>query len=262
MRKIRLFCIPYAGGSATVYNSWSDHLDRSIQLVPVEPAGRGKRIHEPFYQSVEEAAEDIVRIIKHQLFDAPFAFYGHSMGGAIVYRAVQRLKEKNYPLPVHVFFSGRGAPHVKRKDKEPYHTLSEPEFRQKVLDLGGTPQEFFQHPQLLEILMPLLRADFKISWLFGQHFNDVIPMDCDISILTGKEEDLNQEQIDQWTLHTNGNCRFYSFEGGHFFINDPEEKKKIFSLLNRTLKIGRHMESPSPVERIPQLVSPSRASLY
>jgi surfactin synthase thioesterase subunit len=218
-----------------VYNPWEEYLEDFLQLYPVELAGRGKRINEPFYSSVSEAADDVIRKIKHRLFDVPFAFLGHSMGAAIALQTAQKLRTINYPLPRHIFFTGRGAPHVRRPDKTPYHTLPEDEFREKVLDLGGTPEEFFQHPELLEILLPLLRADFHISWLYTDQFGDIDPLDCDITVMTGKDEDLKQEQIDGWSLHTRGNCTFHSFEGGHFFINDPNEQKKMFAIINRTL---------------------------
>lgn len=235
MRPVKLFCFPYAGGSAVVYNSWADHLNESICLVPVELAGRGKRINEPYYASVKEAAEDIVRKIKHQLFDTPFGFFGHSMGGAIAYEVARTLKERRYPGPVHIFFSGRGVPHIKRQDRTPYHTLPDEEFREKILNLGGTPPEFFEHPELLEILLPMLRADFRISWLFIEHFDTISPLDCDISILNGKEEDFLPEQIDGWSRHTKGKCHFHKFEGGHFFLNHPEQRKKILDLINTVL---------------------------
>ena len=235
MRKIRLFCFPYAGGSASVYSHWENFLSSVIRLQPVELAGRGRRIHEPFYASMADATEDVLRQIKNQLFDLPFAFYGHSIGGAIAYQVALKLREIKYPQPLHIFFSGRGAPHIRRKDKPPYHTLPENEFREKIMDLGGTPEELFLHPELLEILLPLLRADFRISWLFTHEFVQLDPLDCDISVLTGKEEDLKTEQIDEWCLHTNGKCNINYFEGGHFFINNPTEKKKVLTMINDTL---------------------------
>jgi surfactin synthase thioesterase subunit len=239
MRKIKLFCFPYAGGSASVFSSWEDRLDSNIIVHPVELAGRGRRIVEKPYQSVPEAALDVIRRIKHQLFDSPFAFFGHSMGGAISYELTRQLRKKRYPMPSHIFLSGRSVPHILRNDVPAYHTLPEGEFREKVLDLGGTPRELFDHPELLEILIPLLRADFRISRLFMEDFGpkeNIEPLDCDITVLNGTEEDLLPEQINEWKLHTNQNCTFHMFEGDHFFINDEETQEKIFKIINATLK--------------------------
>ncbi|MCP5045728.1 MAG: thioesterase [bacterium] len=241
MKKVKLFCFPYAGGSSTVYNSWDDPLGANIRVCPVELAGRGRRINEPHYGSLAEAAADVVRRIKHQLFDAPFAFYGHSLGGAIAYETTQLLRDKRYPQPMHIFFSGRGVPHILREDIEPYHKLPHDEFKEKVMELGGTPKEFFEHPELLEILLPLLRSDFHISRMFTEEFgsiDQIKPLDVDITVLTGEEEDLKPEQIGEWTHHTNRECTFHSFEGGHFFINDPQSQERIFSIIGETLRNG------------------------
>ncbi len=74
MKKIRLFCLPYAGGSAMVFSKWKDGLDKSILLQPLELAGRGKRINESNYNTAEEAAVDVLAMIRFQLADLPFAF--------------------------------------------------------------------------------------------------------------------------------------------------------------------------------------------
>jgi surfactin synthase thioesterase subunit len=234
MKKIRLFCFPYAGGSAMVYNPWQNSLDKSIRLHPVELAGRGRRITDPLYNTIEEAADDVFQIIKYQLGDLPYAFFGHSMGALIAYNVAQKIREKKYPGPSHIFFSGRGAPHIRRDDKEPYHTMPHDEFKEKVLNLGGTPKELFEHPELMEILLPLLRSDFRLAWCY-KHKDSNNPLDCDITVFTGKEEDLKNEQIQEWDRHTNYQCTLYSFEGGHFFINDPTEREKMLTIVSNTL---------------------------
>lgn len=223
-----------------VYSNWKDYLDNNIYVYPVELAGRGRRIAEPYYNSMDEAAEDVIRMIKYDLSDAPYAFFGHSLGSGLAYHVAQKLRSKTYPQPIHMFCSGRGAPHVLRKDKPPYHTLPEDEFREKVLDLGGTPEEFFEHPELLEILVPLLRADFKISWTFNQHysehFDNLNPLDCDIDVFIGKEDDILPEQIEGWKVHTNKTCSIHTFDGGHFFLNHDKEKEIMLQMINDTLQ--------------------------
>jgi len=239
MRRVKLFCFPYAGGSSVVYSNWSDELDESVQVFPVELAGRGRRITEPFYNSMDEAAEDVIRMIKYDILDVPYAFFGHSLGAGIAYHVAQKLRTKMYPQPVHIFFSGRGAPHFLRKDKVPYHTLPEDEFREKVMELGGTPEEFFQHPELLEILLPLLRADFKISWAFNKSYSDKVeninPLKCNITVFLGEDDDLVSEQIEGWKKHSSKQCVIHTFPGGHFFLNHQEEKQEMLKLVNDIL---------------------------
>jgi surfactin synthase thioesterase subunit len=218
-----------------VYNHWEEYLGNHITLFPFELAGRGTRINEPLYDSMHEAADDVIRNIRSRLFDYPFAFFGHSMGGGIAYQVALKLREMRYPQPKHIFFSGRGAPHIKRKDKKPYYALADEEFKQKLMELGGTPKEFFDYPELLALLLPMVRTDLRLSYLFTHQFGEIHPLDCDITVLNGKDDDITPEQIDTWKQHTLGTYSIHSFEEGHFFINDPVQKETIFNIINNTL---------------------------
>jgi surfactin synthase thioesterase subunit len=232
-KKWKLFCFPYAGGSAAVYSKWKKKLDKDIELVAVELAGRGKRIYEPLYDSIDEAIEDVYKIIKNDLNGTPYGFFGHSMGGIIAFELAQKLRNMKTSQPSFIFFSGRGAPHVpKREDKEVIYDLPEEKFREKILDLGGTPKEFFEHPELQEVLLPTLRSDFKIAETY-EVLDEIIPFDFDIEILIGKEEDVTAEQMHGWKDHTNKLCTMYYFEGGHFFINEKSEK--IVEIINNSV---------------------------
>ena len=232
MSKIKLFCFPYAGGSAVIFNKWKEFIDSEIELVPIELAGRGKRINEPLYQNASALIDDIYEIVSNMIDDSPFALFGHSMGSMISYQLCQKLRENNYPIPLHVFFSGRSAPHIKKPDEKKYHLLGEEEFKKEVLNLGGTPPEFFDHHELLELFLPLLKNDFKLAET-DIHNGEIFPLNNSISIFLGKDEDLTIEQCEGWKKHTNNLCSIYYFEGGHFFLH--REIKQIVQLINQTL---------------------------
>lgn len=232
MSKIKLFCFPYAGGSSMIYNDWKPYLNSEIELIPVELAGRGKRINEPLYVDIKEAIEDVYRIVRPQLNGSQYALFGHSMGGMISYQLYQKLRVEKYQLPIHVFFSGRSAPHVERTDEKKYHLLNEEDFKEEVINLGGTPPDFFDHPELLELFLPLLRNDFKLAET--DYYNDEIhPLNSNISVFLGKDEDLTTEQCDGWKRHTKNLCSIHYLNGGHFFLHD--ETEPIVRLINNAL---------------------------
>lgn len=104
MTKIKLFCLPYAGGSSVIFNSWKQYIDPSIELVPIELAGRGKRINEPLYNGVNDAVEDVFGLIKNKITDTPYALFGHSMGGMISYELAQKIK-RTICLLRYIYFS-------------------------------------------------------------------------------------------------------------------------------------------------------------
>lgn len=233
MKKIQLFCFPYAGGAAAAFNKWRQYLDKHIDLRAVELASRGKRIYDPPYNSIEEAVDDVFNQISGELAKGPYAFYGHSMGGIIAYELAYKIRDNNLPEPVHIFFSGRGAPNIPcEDDEEMYHLLPEDEFREKIVELGGTPKEFFDHPELLEVLLPMLRSDFKIAETY-EHNGEIKPLNYDITVFIGKEEEVNAEQMHGWREHTNKVCTIYYFAGEHFFIHD--ETEQIVKIINTTL---------------------------
>jgi medium-chain acyl-[acyl-carrier-protein] hydrolase len=232
MKKIKLFCFPYAGGSSVIFNKWKQYLDNNIELIPIELAGRGKRIHEALYKDVSDAIEDVYRLVSNEINCSRYALFGHSMGGMISYQLSQKLKENNYPSPEHIFFSGRNAPHIKRLDEKKYHLLGDEEFKKGIIDLGGTPPELFEHPELMELFLPLLKNDFKLAET-DIHNGEIHPFDCNITVLLGKDEDLTTDQCDGWKKHTKKLCTIHYFEGGHFFLHD--ETKQIVRLINNAL---------------------------
>lgn len=230
--RFNLFCIPYAGGSAAIYNSWNKILDPAIKLCPIELAGRGKRTNEPFSVSIDEAVDDIIDNIKAKLYDLPYAFFGHSLGAMLSYELANKIKLMNMPEPKHVFFSGRGAPHIEDKIPKNFHLMDDDEFKIEVLKLGGTHPDVFENKDLFDFIMPMLKNDFRLASLSScdRVFDR---FDFDITVLIGKSEELHPEQIAGWKMHTNSLCRIQYFNGGHFFINN--ESKQITKLINSTL---------------------------
>lgn len=228
--KVKLFCLPYAGGSASLYNKWRRYLEPELQLEPIELAGRGARINERLYNDRKEAVEDVFNVIKAKVAGLPYIIFGHSMGASIAYDLAHKIKDSELHDPLHLFFSGSSAPHV--KDEKNYHLMEPEQFKAEVLKLGGTPPEFFKNIELMDIFLPLLRSDFKIAEA-RSYDEDIQPLTYNITVFQGKDDELTQEQCESWRLHTSGNCKIHYFDGGHFFIHEEEES--ITHYINQTL---------------------------
>ncbi len=230
---IKLFCFPYAGGSSGVFSNWKQYLHAGIELVPVELAGRGKRIHEPLYKDISEVVNDVFQLMKADIAYGPYALFGHSMGCMIAYDLMEKIRNSNLHRPLHLFFSGRGAPHLKREDEKKYHLMNDKDFKRAIIELGGTPLEFFEHPELLELFIPLLKNDFKIAET-GIEKREIHPLDESITIFLGKEDDLTAEQCDGWKRHTKKLCSIHYFQGGHFFLH--KQTQKMVTLIDHILR--------------------------
>ncbi|HYP01402.1 MAG TPA: alpha/beta fold hydrolase, partial [Pyrinomonadaceae bacterium] len=163
----------------------------------------------PLVQATGEA------ILPH--LDRPFAFFGHSMGAMIAFELARHLRELGSPQPVHLFVSGRRAPQIPRAPRVRYDA-PEPEFIEELRSLEGTPPEVFSHPELLQLMLPLLRADFSVVHTYA--YTPAPPLDCPITAIGGlQDEEANHEHLEGWREHTRAAFKLRMLEGNHFFLN-------------------------------------------
>ncbi|MDQ0232876.1 thioesterase II family protein [Metabacillus malikii] len=221
MQKMRLYCLPYAGGSSYVFSKWIRNLHPDIELVPIEYPGRGRRILEPLISNSEELVNDIFENIKDGLDDLPYILLGHSMGSLLAYELVYKILKSNNKGPTFIIFSGTDP--LKCREKKIISTLPHEEFVQEVLAMGGTPKEVFSNKEMAEIYIPILRSDFQLveSYRAGEYQ----PLDIDLFVFYGKNDySTDLTILNEWKFYTTKSCHFSEFEGGHFFIHDNERE--------------------------------------
>ena len=231
MNKTKLFCIPHAGGSAAVYGRWKKYLDSSIELIPVELSGRGRRMRERLYGSLKEAIDDVAEFIEDNIDEKEYMIYGHSMGCAIAYEVCCILLEKGYKMPINLFLSGRECPFIK-DNKEKVYNLNDEDFAKAVIELGGTPKEIFENNELKELFVPILRSDYKNIETF-EPMNKETVLPVNMTVLNGKEDNITEEEKEGWRKLTSKDFRRYDFEGDHFFLHETPEK--VVKIINESI---------------------------
>ena len=153
--------------------------------------------------------------------DKPFAFFGHSMGATISFELIHKLRSERGLEPAHFFASGRQAPQIPETDPITFN-LPRVEFIQELHRLEGTPHEILDHPELLELILPVLRADFELIQTYEYVARPRLK--CPITALGGiADKDVGREQLDAWREQSSGPFRIRLFPGNHFFLQ-PEEK--------------------------------------
>lgn len=231
MKKIKLFCLPYAGGTASIYNKWKKSIKKNIEICPIDLPGRGNRFNEPLCQSMNDVVNDIFHRIRNSLDIQPYAFFGYSMGSWISYELIRKALKSGYRPPVHAFFAAKDAPQVISK-REKMHLLEHDVFVQRIMKLGGTPEGLFENDELMEIFMEILRTDYKVVETYS-HEEKESKINCNISVLYGTEDNYPTEDIEAWAHITNGECTLSGFDDGHFFINNYSDE--IINIINSTL---------------------------
>lgn len=232
MDKIKLFCLPYAGGSAVIYLKLKRYLNNNIELVPIELAGRGKRYNELLYEDMDEAVNDIFNVVKNEIHNYKYAVLGYSMGTIISYELIKKIIEEKLDGPEHVFFAAKEPMYMETKEKS-IHKLIDNEFINEIVKLGGIPKEILEQKGILDFFLPILRADYRIVELY-KDTSEITDLGCDITALGGKKDNITEEKMYAWREYTTKRFKLHMFEGGHFFINDNIEN--ICNIINEELQ--------------------------
>lgn len=217
---VRLFCFPYAGGGTSTFRSWLKTLPNFIEICTAQLPGREGRISEPPYDRLTTMVEAISEAIEPHL-NKPFAFFGHSMGAMISMDLARALRRKYKTEPVHLFVSGRRAPQMPRTREFTYN-LPEPEFIDELRRLKGTPPEVLDHPELMQLIIPLLRADFSVCQTY--EYGPEPPLSCPITVFGGLEDETTREELDGWREQTSANCTVRMAPGNHFFLHSAQSQ--------------------------------------
>ncbi len=230
MSKITLFCFPFAGGSSYSYQAFAPYKPDFVDLVPLELPGRGRRIRESLLRNIDAMVDDLYRQIVGKL-TGQYAFYGHSMGTLLSFRLTQRLIEKGYMPPVHLFMTGRGGPSIERESEVKRSQLPRPAFIEKVRELDGSPDEVLNDDDLMNLFVPVLRADFEAieNYVHQSSYPFSIPID----VIVGSEEKITDEEAWAWERETDAPVMVHQLPGKHFFI--LKQSSEIMRLIGRKM---------------------------
>jgi Predicted thioesterase involved in non-ribosomal peptide biosynthesis len=219
--RLYLFCFPYAGATAQIFNTWRAAFPPStgIQVCPVQYPGRGNRMHESLYTDCRLMVDAFLPYML-PLLDKPFALFGHSMGAIIAFEVVRALRRRGGPQPLHLFVSGRRAPQVPCREPHTFN-LPDDEFTEELRRLNGTPPEVLENPELMQLVLRIVRGDFALTQTYVYTKEPLLT--CPISIFGGLYDiDVTREDLAAWCEQTEGTCSLRMFEGDHFFIRSAE----------------------------------------
>ena len=215
---LRLFCFPHAGGGAGAYRSWVASLAPQIEVLPVQLPGRETRFLERPYETIASVLDGLVDGLR-PLLDKPFAFFGHSLGALVAFELARRLRADGL-LPRRLFVSGYGAPHLPVKLPPMCH-LDDDGFVVALQEMNTVPTAVLENDELLELLLPMLRADFAVYERY--EFRVAQPLDCPIIMMGGDNDPLvSPEMLAAWAEHSTELGQMHLFPGDHFYLQGQE----------------------------------------
>lgn len=213
---VPLFCFPHAGGAASYFRPWASSLAPGVEVLAVQYPGREDRVAEPCVTSIPDLADQIHAALGPSL-SGTFAFFGHSMGAILAFEVARRTTRAEGRGPVHLFVSGRPAP-PRRRDRN-LHKAGAPALIAELRSLGATDPRILQDNEALELILPMMRADYMASETY--HFEPGQPLSCDITAMTGDRDLKNTtEDATAWSAHTTGGFDVRVYPGGHFYLDD------------------------------------------
>jgi medium-chain acyl-[acyl-carrier-protein] hydrolase len=215
----RLFCFPYAGGGASVFRSWADNeFLADVEVCAVQLPGRETRITESPVGDLRRLVHMLCEALEPYL-DRPFVFFGHSIGALVSFELARELRRMRGIAPSYLFVSGCPAPHL--PDSERICDLPENEFLERLGRFNGTPPEVLNHPELMQLVLPALRADFSLRDRYV--YRDEPPLNCPIIAFGGmSDQHVNGVLLGSWRQHTHERFQLWLVQGDHFFVRSAQ----------------------------------------
>jgi surfactin synthase thioesterase subunit len=211
----RLICFPHAGGAASAYRTWSQHLPPDVQVCAVRYPGHHDRLDEPCHRRMARLVEDLCEAIT-PLLDVPVSLFGHSMGASVAFETARALQQLRGRAPAAVFVSGSRAPH-QLPDRN-LHMESDEALIAYATRLGGVDPVVLDDRDLRAMLLPTLRADHEILATYRPAVAPG-PVAAPLVAYVGDQDpEVSPGDMLAWSALTSEtfHCRVYP--GGHFYL--------------------------------------------
>lgn len=211
----RIFCLPYSGVGASMFNRWPRWLG-TIEVCPVQLPGRENRLREPHYGSYQELS---VRLAAGLLpwLDRPFVFFGHCAGALPAFETVRQLAGAELP-PHRLVVSGQVAPHDCPHDRFLDCTDEQllAELEKLTVMRGGEV-----HPAWLDMGLRILRDDLGANGVYW--LAEPVRVTAGITVLHWSDDpEVTEQELAGWQSYADS-VRFAVLDGGHYdFLGAPK----------------------------------------
>lgn len=221
MEPMHLVCLPFAGAGASFFAPWERDVPEGLVILPLQLPGREERFAEPLHTDVAVVAEEACSWVVEQVGDdARVALFGHSLGAVLAYELAHRLDTVDSVRLAHLFVSGSPGPWSGRGSRTA--ELDDELFLSRVRSFAGYSHPALEHPEMRELLLPMLRADVEMHESYRPTSDQ--PLSAPITSLRGSKDELvDPAQAAQWERATTGAFSTAEIDGGHMYVVDRSE---------------------------------------
>lgn len=230
--EILLICLGHAGAWSSLFNDWNKYISDKVAIIPIILPGKDNRLDEKPFTRMGALVKSVGYILS-EFYNKRIALFGNCLGGLEAYELASEL-QNNYNINVEsLFISAQPSPRCVYVDSEQMlHKLDNQEFIAEVKRRNGTPKSVLENTELIKILLPSIRSDFKIYETYK--YKEKPLLNCPIITFTGTEDaEINKEDVLLWNCYTSKKYFNYDIEGGHFFIT--EKYPQVLSIVEEEL---------------------------
>ena len=223
--RVRLICLPHAGGAASGYATWGARLAPFAEVHAVQYPGREERHGEPFATSVDELADGVAGALA-ALVPGRYALFGHSLGATVAHEVARRAHQP----PEHLVVSGRLPPPELRPGT--VHLRDDSGLLDELTELGGTANGLLDDPEMRALVLPRVRADYRVAETYRHRPGP--PLRVPVTAVIGDADPrVDEPRARRWAETTAAGFELAVLPGDHFYLTDQREP--LLALLRRLL---------------------------
>jgi surfactin synthase thioesterase subunit len=209
-----VICFPPAGSGASAFASWAKREQR-FNVIAVQPPGREERFDDPFLTSAAELAGLVfAALVDDGALASGYVFFGHSLGALVAYETTLRLLEIG-SAPLHLLVAASPAPDAPLT-RPPVRALGDDALVAALRDYGGLSDEVVREPELMEFLVPVIRADMTMFECYPRASVTALPVP--VTALHGRDDRVvSAAEMRGWRRFTSADFTLVELGGGHFF---------------------------------------------